>query len=207
MDGLGYSYAWFAQDDWKLTPQTDPQPGLALRTASANRGAARQHRVFPAGLRRRGHRWLNRPWRRGGSRTQAALAFTSSDFAAAIAPTPIMTAAQAGIPSGLHFTDHTDWGPRLGFAWRPFQNDKTVFRGGWGRFIETPLGFSLVAGWAVHASYVGTYNQDFAIGRRYSAALVLQSVQHRPRAAPPEPPASITPFPSTTRTHPCSSGT
>ncbi len=42
-----------------------------------------------------------------------------------------------------------------------FRNDKTVFRGGWGRFIETPLGFSLVAGWAVHASYVGTYNQGF----------------------------------------------
>ena len=51
--------------------------------------------------------------------------------------------------------------PRLGFAWRPFGNDKTVLRGGWGRFIETPLGFSLVSGWAVHASYVGVFNQGF----------------------------------------------
>ena len=72
-----------------------------------------------------------------------------------------MTAAQAGIPESLRYTDHTDLGPRIGFAWRPFGNDKTVVRGGWGRFIETPLGFSLVAGWAVASSYVPTYNQDY----------------------------------------------
>ncbi len=36
-----------------------------------------------------------------------------------------------------------------------------MLRGGWGRFIETPLGFSLVSGWAVSASYVGVFNQGF----------------------------------------------
>ena len=40
-------------------------------------------------------------------------------------------------------------------------NDKTVIRGGWGNFIESPLGFSLVSGWAVHSSYVATYNQGY----------------------------------------------
>ena len=90
-----------------------------------------------------------------------ALSFESTDFASAISPTPILTAAEAGIPSSLRYTEHTDFGPRLGFAWRPFGNDKTVLRGGWGRFLETPLGFSLVAGWAVHSSYLATYSQDF----------------------------------------------
>ena len=66
-----------------------------------------------------------------------------------------------GFPSSLRYTDKTDWGPRLGFAWRIFGNDKTVLRGGWGRFLETPLGFSLVSGWAAHASYLGTYSQDY----------------------------------------------
>jgi hypothetical protein len=66
------------------------------------------------------------------------------------------------LPSTLRYTDKNDWGPRVGFAWRPYGNDKTVVRGGWGRFIETPLGFSLVSGWAVHASYVGVYDQAFA---------------------------------------------
>jgi hypothetical protein len=90
-----------------------------------------------------------------------ALAASSQAFASAIAPTPILTAAQAGIPTALRYTDHTDYGPRIGFAWRPYGNDKTVLRGGWGRFIESPLGFSLVSGWAVASSYVGTYNQDY----------------------------------------------
>ena len=91
----------------------------------------------------------------------SALANASQRLEAAIAPTPILTASQAGIPSALRYTDHTDLGPRIGFAWRPFGKDKTVLRGGWGRFIETPLGFSLVSGWAVASSYVGTYNQDY----------------------------------------------
>ena len=61
----------------------------------------------------------------------------------------------------MRYTDHTDFGPRIGFAWRPYGKDTTVVRGGWGRFIESPLGFSLVSGWAVASSYVATYNQDF----------------------------------------------
>jgi hypothetical protein len=90
-----------------------------------------------------------------------ALANASQDLEAAIAPTPILTASQAGIPSVLRYADHTDLGPRIGFAWRPYGKDTTVLRGGWGRFIESPLGFSLVSGWAVSSSYVGTYNQDY----------------------------------------------
>jgi hypothetical protein len=83
-------------------------------------------------------------------------------FAASIAPTPILTAQQAGVPDTLRYTDKTDFGPRVGFAWRPFHNDKTVLRGGFGKFIESPLGFSLVSCWAVSASSVSQFNQSFS---------------------------------------------
>ncbi|HEY3705098.1 MAG TPA: carboxypeptidase regulatory-like domain-containing protein [Terracidiphilus sp.] len=161
MDGLGYSYSVYAQDAWNVTPSLTLNLGL-------------RYEIHPPIKEQHGNTAFFQPDFNGtgtdGANVQgavvvpdaAALDYTSSDFAAAIAPTPIMTAHQAGLPSGLHYTDHQDWGPRIGFAWRPFRNDKTVLRGGWGRFIESPLGFSLVAGWAVHASYVGTYNQDFA---------------------------------------------
>ena len=129
-----------------------------------------------------------------------ALANASSGPEAAIAPTPILTASQAGIPSALRYTDHTDLGPRIGFAWRPYGKDTTVLRGGWGRFIESPLGFSLVSGWAVPSSYVGTYNQDYQ-SDGVTPLLNFQIHSIPLQAAPRAPRASITRFRSTTRSN------
>ena len=161
MDGLGYSYAFYGQDDWKITPNLTLNLGLRyelhppLRETHSNTAA-----FMPSwsGIGSDGSTQVN------GAvvvSNDKALANASQDFAASIAPTPILTAAQAGIPSALRYTDYTDVGPRIGFAWRPYGNDRTVIRGGWGRFIESPLGFSLVSGWAVSSSFVGTYNQDY----------------------------------------------
>jgi hypothetical protein len=160
MNGLGYAYAWFAQDDWKITQRLTLNLGLRFELHPPIREQHGNTAFFQPAFNGPGVGGANVSGAVVVPNT-AALAYTSTDFAAAISPTPILTAAQAGIPTGLHYTDHNDWGPRLGFAWRPFGNDRTVVRGGWGRFIETPLGFSLVAGWAVHASYVATYNQGF----------------------------------------------
>jgi hypothetical protein len=160
MDGLGYAYAMFAQDDWKLTPRLTLNLGLRYELHPPIKEIHSNTAVFDPDY---SATTIQGQPVRGAvvvSNTQAE-SFESAQFASAIAPTPILTAAQDGIPEALRYTDKTDWGPRLGFAWRPLGNDKTVLRGGWGRFIETPLGFSLVSGWAVHASYLATYNQDY----------------------------------------------
>jgi hypothetical protein len=47
----------------------------------------------------------------------------------------IQTCSQAGIAANCTATDHTQFAPRLGFAWRPF-GEKTVVRGGYGIFYE-----------------------------------------------------------------------
>ena len=75
---------------------------------------------------------------------QYAFSILNAGFAQSIYPTPVLTAAQAGIPESLRYSAKTDFAPRVGFAWLwPFNGDKTVIRGGYGRFIEALLGSAL----------------------------------------------------------------
>jgi len=161
MDGRGYSYAAFAQDDWKVTPRLTLNVGIRYELHPPLREIHSNTAAFMPGWTGTGTDGSTPVNGAVVVSNANALADASPQFIAAIAPTPILTASQAGIPSALRYTDHSDIGPRLGFAWRPFGNDRTVVRGGWGRFVESPLGFSLVSGWAVHSSFLGTYNQDY----------------------------------------------
>jgi hypothetical protein len=161
MNGRGRSWALFAQDDWKLTPRLTLNVGL-------------RYELHPPLTDRHSNSAAFLPTWSGTGTDGAthvngavvvpnakAVASASSAFVSSIAPTPILTSSQAGIPSALRYTDKTGIGPRLGFAWRIFGNGKTVLRGGWGRFMESPLGFQVYAGGGVASSFQGTYTQDF----------------------------------------------
>ena len=154
MNGRGWGYGFFGQDDWKITPRLTLNLGLRYELHPPLKDAEYNTAAFL-------------PTYNVGGVTgavvvpnQTALGYTSSDFAASIAPSPILTAAQAGIPTALRYTYLKDFGPRIGFAWRLRGDDKLVLRGGWGRFIEQPLGFSLVSGWAVSSSFVNYTGQS-----------------------------------------------
>jgi Carboxypeptidase regulatory-like domain/TonB-dependent Receptor Plug Domain len=47
-------------------------------------------------------------------------------------------ASQAGQKS-LYQTDHNNFAPRVGFAWQPFKNDKTVVKSAYGVFYQEPI--------------------------------------------------------------------
>jgi len=53
--------------------------------------------------------------------------------------TPVLTASQAGLPEGLRTTSKR-FLPRLGFAYKPFNNDNTVVRGSIGSYEAATLG-------------------------------------------------------------------
>ncbi|MGH7745370.1 MAG: hypothetical protein ACREQ5_11340, partial [Candidatus Dormibacteria bacterium] len=160
MNALGYSYGFFTQDDWKVTPSLTLNLGVRyelhppLWDTGSNTGA-----FLP-----------NYESTVGGVTTPGALVVPNAKAVAmadpgligSVAPTPLLTAQQAGIPSALRYTYLKDIDPRIGFAWRPFHNDKTVIRGGYGRFTESPLGFNVLAGWATTTSYIPFFGNGYS---------------------------------------------
>jgi hypothetical protein len=92
-----------------------------------------------------------------------SVALTAPGFRASIGSTPVITAADAGLPESLRFSDKNNFMPRIGFAYRPFGN-RTVIRGGYGIFTVTVLGnvsYSLVG---IHTSDTRTFNNSLVNG-------------------------------------------
>ena len=55
---------------------------------------------------------------------------------------PVLTASQSGYPVGLKKYPHLRFMPRFGFAYKPFNDDKTSVRGGFGIYNNNLLGSS-----------------------------------------------------------------
>ena len=49
---------------------------------------------------------------------------------------PFETTQAAGLPLSYYNSDTNNFGPRVGIAWRPFNNGRTVFRGGFGIYYN-----------------------------------------------------------------------
>jgi len=162
-DGYARAYAFYAQDDWKVTPRLTLNYGLRWE----------YHPMFLDRLLNSTNFLLDYSSIVNGKRVngaavimnEKAFSILNPDFAASIGSTPILTAKQAGIPESLRFSGKDDIAPRIGFAWRPFGDGKTVIRGGFGRFIQGPLGALLGASYAIHSANQAFYNQSITNGK------------------------------------------
>ncbi|HSU87181.1 MAG TPA: TonB-dependent receptor, partial [Terriglobia bacterium] len=163
-DSNGHSvhYAFYAQDDWKPSPRLTINYGM--RWEYHPPFDDRLHNI--AVVKPDVYTVVNGSLVHGAIVVpDAGYALTHPLFAASIAPTPILTAGQAGIPQELHTSPKTSFAPRIGFAWRVSSDGKTVIRAGYGRFIEAMLGTLTSAGWAISASDVGTFTNSIVNGQ------------------------------------------
>ncbi|PYR26349.1 MAG: hypothetical protein DMF98_09330, partial [Acidobacteria bacterium] len=77
-----------------------------------------------------------------------ALALVPAAVRASLPHTPFVLAKDAGLPEALRQTDKNNVNPRLGVAWRPFADNRTVIRGGIGTYtvpLYGSINYSLVA--------------------------------------------------------------
>jgi len=111
LDRSSWYLSWFIQDDWTLRPDLTLNLGLRWETDTPiGDKNDRMNGFDPAAIN-------------PVSGTPGVVRFTGVD----------------GWPSRPYPTDRNNFGPRLGFAWRPLGLKSTVVRGGFGVFFAHPF--------------------------------------------------------------------
>ncbi len=122
-----WSKFFFVQDEWRVSRKLTLSYGLRYELHPPFNDRTRQlanfDRDFP-----------------GGRVIVQDMSLVSPVFRKSIGNTPLVSYEDAGLPETLRFTDKNNFNPRVGFAWRPFEDNKTVVRGGFGLYTITILG-------------------------------------------------------------------
>ena len=79
--------------------------------------------------------------------------------------TPVVSSSEAGLPSSLRETPKLRFMPRLGFAYRPFGNDRTAIRGGIGYYNITTTGALFYALSQTLQSNLQSFNNSLVPGQ------------------------------------------
>jgi hypothetical protein len=131
-------YAFFAQDTWRPTRTLTVDLGLRYDLRPPMKDRSNQLGNFDPDF----------PGGRVIVSDEAGLAMVPTFVRNSVPNTPFVTADEAGLPRTLRFTDKNNFSPRIGVAWRPSEDSRTVVRGGFGLYTVPLLGsvnYSMVA--------------------------------------------------------------
>jgi hypothetical protein len=139
-----YWWAFYSQDSWRPTSKVTIDYGLRYDLRPPMKDRSNQLGNFD---------------RNTGSvvvPNQEALALVPASVRASLPRTPFVLAKDVGLPEALRFTDKNNVNPRLGVAWRPLGDNRTVIRGGIGTYTVPLYG-------SVNYSLVATVTSDVPI--------------------------------------------
>jgi hypothetical protein len=131
-------YAFFAQDSWRPSRAITVDLGLRYDLRPPMKDRSNQLGNFDTEF----------PGGRVIVSDEAGLALVPDFVRQSVPNTPFVTADEAGLPETLRRTDRNNFSPRLGIAWRPTEEGRTVIRGGVGLYTVPLLGsvnYSMVA--------------------------------------------------------------
>lgn len=177
-DGVSYKIHAFGQDEWRVSPRLtlsygvryELQPGYYdkggdignFNTSPALSGAV----IYPDNKQS----LLAQAYLASANACDPdGVTATNSATVNGAPCMPVQNYSQAGFPQGLRKYPKLRFMPRLGFAYRPTDNDKWVVRGGYGIYNNTLGGsaFYSLTGTiqAATATYTNSYNpQSHAVG-------------------------------------------
>lgn len=156
VDGVATHYSAFAQDEWRVNAaitvsagvRYDVRPGFEDREGNITnflRNTLNGDVVVP---------------------DAASVALTSPGFAGSIGTSRILAATEAGLPVSLRNTDANNIAPRLGVAWRPGGDTRTVLRAGYGVYYTRVLGAVFNSLTGIHTSDNVTFSNAFDASTR-----------------------------------------
>lgn len=152
-EGFTRNWSFFWQDDWKVSPRVTLNYGLRYEYHPPFRdrfgNISNFDRFFPGGRVVVPTKGINN---------------TEPVFRATIGDTPIVTAKEAGLPESLREPDFNNFAPRLGVAFRPFRDNRTVVRGGYGVFINDLIGAVFGSLRNIHTASTETFTNRITSG-------------------------------------------
>jgi len=156
VDGIATHYGFFAQDEFHVSNRVtlnlgvryDLYPGFKdgeLNITNFLRDTPNGDVVVP---------------------NEASRQLSKPDFTSGLGSSKIFTAAEIGYPEALRFTDYKSIAPRIGVAWRPTDDNRTVVRAGYGIYYTRMLGAIFNSLTGIHTSDNQTYGNSFDPGTR-----------------------------------------
>ena len=139
-------YHFFVQDDWKIA-----------RNLTLNLGLRYELNLAPTAMFGQSARFdfQTQQWEVSTYNGQInTVSQQVAQFAYPKFASQIVKATDVGLPNKLLYNNYNDWAPRLGIAWRPFGDNKTVIRSGAGIFYLLTNGNNSVSAPIINVPFI-----------------------------------------------------